>query len=69
LSALDGVAELYVAKGRRSLFFDLARDRPTDDALLGVLLGRSGKLRAPALRAGNRLIVGYSESLLESTLL
>jgi len=69
LSALDGVAELYVAKGRSSLFFDLARGRPTDDELLGVLLGRSGKLRAPALRAGNRLIVGYSESLLESTLL
>ncbi len=69
MSALDGVAELYVAKGRGSLFFDLERDRPTDDELLGVLLGRSGKLRAPALRAGNRLIVGYSESLLESTLL
>ena len=50
LSVLEGIAELYVAKGRKSIFLDLTRDRPSDDKLLELLLGRSGKLRAPTLR-------------------
>ena len=70
LSALDGITELYVAKGtKKSLFLDLARERPSDEDLLGLLLGRSGKLRAPAVRIGKRLIVGYNADLLESSLL
>ena len=67
LSALEGIAELYVAKGRKSIFLDLTRDRPSDDKLLELLLGRSGKLRAPTLRIGKRLIVGYHVELLEDT--
>ena len=47
---------------------DLARDRPSDEDLLGLLLGRSGKLRAPAVRIGRRLIVGYNAELLEDAL-
>ena len=61
--------DLYVAKGRKSLHFDLTDERPADEELLGLLLGRSGKLRAPALRSGDRLIVGYNAELLEDTLL
>jgi len=69
LAVLDGVKDLYVAKGRKSLHFDLKKDRPSDDELLGMLLGRSGKLRAPALRSGDRLIVGFNAELLGDTLL
>jgi hypothetical protein len=65
---LDGVTDLRVAKGRAVLRFDLVRDRPSDSVLLGLLLGRSGKLRAPTLRVGSRLLVGYNEELV-STLL
>ena len=69
LGVLDGVKDLYVAKGRKSLHFDLTDERPSDEDLLGLLLGRSGKLRAPALRSGDRLIVGYNAELLGDTLL
>ena len=69
LEVLDGVSDLYVAKGKRVLHFDLKNERPSDDELLGVMLGRSGKLRAPALRAGNKLVVGFNSELLGSTLL
>jgi len=69
LSALEGISELYVAKGRKSIFLDLTRDRPSDDKLLELLLGRSGKLRAPTLRIGKRLIVGYHVELLEDALM
>ena len=69
LSVLSGVRYLHVAKGKKIEVFDLSEDRPSDDELLGMLLGRSGKLRAPALRTGDRLVVGFNQDLLASTLL
>jgi hypothetical protein len=69
LAVLDGVKDLYVAKGRRVVHFDLSLGRPSDEELLAVLLGRSGKLRAPTLKTGTTLVVGYSHDLLSSTLL
>ncbi len=69
LDVLEGVKDLYVAKGRSALHFDLSEGRPPDDELLALMLGRSGKLRAPALRTGATLLIGYSQELLASTLL
>lgn len=68
LALLDGVEELWVAQGRKTLRFDLRRDPPTEEELLDLMLGRSGKLRAPALRCGSRLLVGYNGEILESGL-
>ncbi|MEE3184724.1 MAG: ArsC family (seleno)protein, partial [Gemmatimonadota bacterium] len=68
LDALDGIAHLRVAKGSKVLHFDLAHDRPTNKELLGVLLGRSGKLRAPTIRTRATLLVGYNRELLEAYL-
>jgi arsenate reductase-like glutaredoxin family protein len=69
LSVLEGVRHLHVAKGRKVVSFDLAKERPDDPELLGLILGRSGKLRAPVLRTGDTLIVGFNQDLLSSTLL
>lgn len=69
LKLLDEVTELFVAKGKKTLHFDLTVERPPDDELLDLILGRSGKLRAPALRSGTRLIVGYHPEILRETLL
>ena len=68
LELLAGVRELVVAKGRKTLHFDLAGDRPDDEELLAVMLGRSGKLRAPAIRVGDRFLVGYNADLLADQL-
>lgn len=65
MTLLDDADELWVAKGRKVLRFDLETERPTDDELRGLILGRSGKLRAPSIRVGNRLLVGYNAELLE----
>ena len=76
LALLAGVSELLVAKGRKVERFDLTKDRPDDATLSGaivgsytnltdLLLGRSGKLRAPTMRVGDRLVVGYNRELLE----
>ncbi len=65
---LEGVTDLYVAKGKTTLHFDLAGDRPSDSELLEVLLGRSGKLRAPAIKRGRLMLVGYNAEILQKHL-
>lgn len=57
-----------MAKGKKVLHLDLTAERPSDDDLLGLLLGRSGKLRAPAIRTGTRFVVGYNAEILETML-
>ncbi len=56
---------LLVARGRKLIEIDMKRDRPDDETLAGLLLGRSGTLRAPALRRGRTLIVGFHPEAFE----
>jgi hypothetical protein len=51
--------ELWVAKGKSVVHVDLRRDPPSDDELARLLLGPSGNLRAPALRRGGKLLIGF----------
>ena len=51
--------ELYVARGKKLLHFRLDDDSVNEEELLGVLLGRSGTLRAPAIRVGEQMVVGF----------
>ena len=60
LALAAGMDELYVAKGRKVVHLDLRRDRPDRDTLLGLLLGPSGNLRAPTMRVGKTLVVGFA---------
>lgn len=70
LAMLKGVKDLYVAKGKKTLHFKLgAQDRPSDDEILALILGRSGTLRAPAIRTGSRMVVGFNPDILGDTLL
>jgi len=62
LGTLKGVDQLYVAKGKRVVHVDLRRDRPPRAELLALLLGPTGNLRAPTLRKGRTLIVGFDEA-------
>ena len=62
LGVLKGVDELYVAKGTRVVHLHLRRDKPPRAELLGLLLGPTGNLRAPALRKGRTLVVGFDET-------
>ena len=50
---------VLVSRGKKLLEFDSSA---TDDELAQVILGRSGTLRAPAIRAGDIFIVGYNEA-------
>ena len=67
--ALAGeMQELYVAKGHKIVRVDLRRERPDPDMLRKLLLGPSGNLRAPTIRAGKILLVGFSAEMYEKVL-
>lgn len=50
---------MIVAKGQKIVEFNLGSERPDDDTLAAHLLGPTGNLRAPALRRGEVLYVGF----------
>jgi hypothetical protein len=59
LALVRQVDEIYAARGKSVVHFDLRRERPDEATLLGALLGPTGNLRAPALRKGRTLVVGF----------
>lgn len=59
LAVLEGVDEIYAARGQKVVHLDLRRDKPARAELLAVLLGPTGNLRAPTVRKGRKLIVGF----------
>jgi hypothetical protein len=62
--ALARSADRVVAvRGAKVVVFDLRQERPSDDELLAVLLGPTGNLRAPTLRVGRTLVVGFGEGI------
>ena len=59
LALARAAQQLYVAKGKKIVHVDMRRDAPDDDTLLALMLGPTGNLRAPAVRLGQTLIVGF----------
>jgi hypothetical protein len=55
------VAKVVVGRGKKVVTFDMKNDPPDDATLLAHLLGPTGNLKAPTLRKGNTLLVGFSE--------
>lgn len=54
--------EIYASKGKRVVHLDLRKEKPDRVTLLGLLLGPTGNLRAPTLRVGRTLLVGFDEA-------
>lgn len=54
---------LYVAKGKKVSEFK-PQGKPSDE-MVGAMLGPTGNLRAPCIRSGSVLIVGFNEELYE----
>ena len=62
-SMLAESTALHVAKGKKLTSFKGA-DLQSEDAV-NAMLGPTGNLRAPTLRVGKTLVVGYNEELFE----
>ncbi|MCF8055533.1 MAG: hypothetical protein K9K37_02720 [Desulfocapsa sp.] len=57
----EGADSIYVGRGKKTVLF--TSDAKTKDEILKVSLGRTGNLRAPTLRVGKRIYVGYNEEM------
>lgn len=57
-----------MARGRKVTTYDLRRDPPDPDELLRAVLGSTGRLRAPTLRVGRLLLVGFDEDVFAAAL-
>ena len=60
--------ELYAMKGKKVTHIDLKNEKPEDAALLSLMLGPTGNLRAPTLRTGRTLLVGFDVETYEKLL-
>lgn len=63
------VDQIYVSKGTRTQHIDLKKSNPGDEAVAALLLGPTGNLRAPTIRRGRTLIVGFDEETYKKVLL
>lgn len=57
-----------VAKGKKVVTFDMKQSPPDDDTLAAHLLGPTGNLRAPTIRRGKTLLIGFNEEAYASHL-
>lgn len=52
---------LIAAKGKRVTTVEVTAKTPSDDELAALMLGPTGNLRAPAMRVGQTLLIGYND--------
>jgi arsenate reductase-like glutaredoxin family protein len=52
---------LIAAKGKKVTTLDLQTAPPADEVLAGLMLGPTGNLRAPIMRVGQTILVGYND--------
>jgi hypothetical protein len=60
LAVTRDVDAIWVARGKKAVHVDLKTSRPGKAELLSLLLGPTGGLRAPTLRVGRTLLVGFN---------
>lgn len=65
LELLKGVEHIYSAKQNKVIHLDLKNQKPSKEDIAAHILGPTGNLRAPAIKAGNKLIIGFNKELLE----
>lgn len=68
-SVLRGVKLLYATKGKKVIRLDLSSVKPDEATLQSLLVGPSGNLRAPALRVGSTLLIGFDAEMYSEVLL
>ncbi|MEM1070686.1 MAG: ArsC family (seleno)protein, partial [Planctomycetota bacterium] len=54
---------LVVAKGKKVTEVNLKKDRPDDETLVKLLLGPTGNLRAPTMKVGKTVVVGFNDEM------
>ncbi len=66
IEILKEVSEVWAARGKKAVHVSLDGGKGAQDEALRLIIGPSGNLRAPALRAGKTLIAGFHEETYQS---
>ena len=61
LDLVKQVDKIYACVGKKVVFFDLKKEKLGQDELFKAVC-HNGKLRAPTLRKGRTMIVGFDEA-------
>lgn len=59
------VNEIFACKGKTITHIDLKKEKPDHSELAKVLLGPTGNLRAPTIRVGKKLLIGFDRETFE----
>jgi ATPase subunit of ABC transporter with duplicated ATPase domains len=57
------IETLYVGRGKKTVVY--TPNAESKEEILKLSLGRTGNLRAPALRVGKAMYVGYNDAMYE----
>jgi arsenate reductase-like glutaredoxin family protein len=68
LKLLEGANELVAAKGKKVERIDLRKGKPDKATVTRLMIGPSGNLRAPTLRVGKKILVGFDEDSYQEVL-
>lgn len=68
LELASGASKIIVAKGRKLTVFDMKAAPPPEDELMAHMLGTTGNLRAPTVKRGKTLLVGFNPEAYADTL-
>ncbi len=53
--------QLYVFNGKKVVHVNLRQEQPDTERLKKLMLGPTGNLRAPTIKKGKALLVGFNE--------
>jgi arsenate reductase-like glutaredoxin family protein len=62
LALARSARRVITGRGKAVTVFDMKTAPPDDDTLAAAILGPTGNLKAPALKVGDTLLVGFNEA-------
>jgi hypothetical protein len=63
ISLARSANRVVVARGQKFVDYDMKKEAPDDAVLAKGIVGPSGNLRAPTLKVGKTLIVGFHQGV------
>jgi arsenate reductase-like glutaredoxin family protein len=58
---------LIAAKGKKVITLELSQTQPSEAVLAELMLGPTGNMRAPTMRVGDTLLIGYNDDVFAHT--
>lgn len=63
LAMVRQAKRLIAAKGKKVTTLDLRKEQPSEATIASLMLGPTGNMRAPILRVGQTLLIGYNDQV------